>query len=506
MIERAPIQEREARHECAIVGIALATRQKEHSLLIKGLHALQHRGHEASGITWAGGAERKIKVYKNLGLVSTVFNEEVLEHTLPTFSPFIVGMGHNRYSTVDKGNMKAERRNVQPFYFDDCPTPFALEQNGNVYPKGVALDKGEPTSDTFQVGKQIQEFQNKGLSFEESVIKALGKLDGAYAFLFMTNDTLYAARDPWGIRPLVYGVLNNGIHGTAVASESIGLKKMGAGYRGELPRGTFMKIDPDKEPVPIWKHPKTDEVSNGSCSFEPAYFSDHTSKLDEETTVHKYRFAVGALLAERVRPEGDVVEAVPESGNSYAKGVAHALGLELGAGINKVRFYGRSFTKPLSAYERSREPDDKFVLIDDEIKGKKLIVVDDSIVRGNTMRGLILKLFGAGAESVHLLVGVPPIIAPCPSGIDFKHNKELAFHELVDPSKGYDQELFEERLARFLVNGDQQFEGRVAVNFLTVDEYQKLNPGGCYHCVTGEAPEGSFVPVEMRGNLFAREK
>lgn len=500
MGERAPIYtETEAQHNCALVGIILDSPSPLHQVLRNGLIAQQNRGQEGAGIVWSNGEE--LEIQKDLGLVTSVFSGE------NEGPPSLLGIGHTRYSTVDKAKLDEERKKVQPFIFKKNGIEFAIAHNGTVY-FNYPFSTDEPDSDTYKVGKAIVD--RKG-SFEENVIEVLKQVEGAYTFLFATKDSLYVARDPSGFRPCVIGELDNGMGGFVVASESIGLEKLGAHSREfdrEIPRGSFIQIRPNGYDV-LWKDPRRGLKQEATCTFEHAYFAGHESFAYENVTNDEIRVELGRRLAERVMPEGDVVFGVPMSGLLYAEGVSKATGVPKEEGIHANRYELKNFIKPLTPEERMEQTKYKYSFIPNKIRGRRIVLVDDSIVRGNTMQGIILKLFDLGAKEIDLLIGIPPIIAPCYWGIDFKHDDELVYHELMgdDTRTG----VFEERLAMRLVADDEKLASRLRVSFQDLEDYVSIvkhvphgthqeDSGGCFHCVSGVAPRGVEIPVIDRLN------
>ncbi len=536
MREKGPITiETGPKHECGLVAIALNKLPDEpikpaplHTALISGLTALNHRGQEAAGLVWTDG--RKFMQKKGLGLVASVFSDEVVKTEVEGYPPFLYAIGHSRYSTVDRNNIRGERKSTQPFWFPrkDALFPFrrrrhdgkvfALAHNGTVH-FDYPLKKGDPQSDTYRVGKAILEAEG---NFEESVIKVLSTLEGAYTFFFATPDGLYVARDPWGFRPCKVGRLNDGNKGFVLASETVAIDKMGGEYMGDIRRGTFHKITGEGLAKPIWVDPRKDGLPSAYCSFEHAYFAEPASiardknpitGVEEKVTNDRIRTQLGQRLGERLGDniDFDVVMEVPKSGRSYAEGLAHATNRPTDNGIQENRYQFRSFIKGQLKEERQKEASLKINLIEDKIRGKRIGVVEDSIVRGHTASGIVLNLLAAGAESVHLFSGVPPIKAPCYWGIDFKHPDELIYHMLMsDPDR---TGTFEERLASWLVKDDPELAKRVKVTFQTVEDYvsiirgvpadtHHLESGACFHCVTGDAPTGTNVPVEIKVNTL----
>lgn len=496
------VPERSVNHNCALVGIVLESPNRAiHDRVATGVLALQHRGEEGAGLAWGLGS--KVSRLRGLGLSSAVFLKEKIDVLPPT----CVAIGHTRYSTA--GGNKLE--NVQPFIFDG-ETPFAIAHNGNVA-WTLRPGDGEPTSDTYGIGKMIAREEG---SFEERVIKVLSALNGAYTLLFVTPNDLYVARDPWGFRPAVLGRLEGGeLRGMVVASETVALQDMKAVYVSGVPRGLFLKITAGGMEE-VWKDPRT--VERAGCTFETAYFANSASRAPayEIETNHFVRKALGATVARRARPSGDFIAPVPKSGFSYAEGVEEATGLPIKFVIQENPYRGRSFIKPRTIEERIRETLLKYRFIKEEIRGRRVVMVDDSVVRGPTSQGLAMALLSEmEAERVELLVGVPPIIAPCFWGIDFPEPRQLVYHQLM-PGGGNVEE-FEKKLAEWLVGGDPHLTPRVRVVFQRLEDYVSITrrvpfgtpigeSGGCFHCVSGIIPKGATVDLSMTKHRFERAK
>lgn len=485
-------------HECSLVGIVLAAPNKKiHNLVGSGLDALNHRGEEAAGIAWIN-KKKIIKIKKGLGLRQSALSDDFLLD----LSAAATEIGHTRYSTAGQPNAK----NVQPFVFNDGQ--FAIAHNGNVC-WDKKPDINEPTSDTYGIGKEIANGKGK---ITKKIIKVLSKLNGAYVFLFVTPNGLYAARDPWGFRPLVGGRLDNGIKGYVVGSESIGLHDMHAIDLIEIPRGSLIQVCPKGYKV-IWTDPRANHVPQSVCSFEQSYFADAASidlSIKAKQTNHELRVLLGRQLFKKNKPKGDLVTSVPSSGRSYAEGVALESGIPIMDVIHINRHAGRGFIKPGSPSERKESVFKKYRFIQGLINNKKLIVVDDSIVRGSTSSGFILNLFDHGAKHVELLLGVPPITHPCFWGIDFHNPMDLIYNQLMS-QKG--KSSFEKRLAKWLVGGNKELSKKIHVHFQTLDDYVSIirqvpgrtsikKSGGCFHCVSGRVPFGAVTDSKMTKNRF----
>ncbi len=480
-------------HNCSLVGISLFKADRMINLMVAdATDAQQHRGEEAMGI--AQTRKGQVRVVKGLGLrPQAVSNRKIFD--LPAAS---VAIGHTRYSTAGKrDNPREYIKNAQPFFFKHQKFSFAIEHNGTVRWQ-EKFKTGEPNSDTYGVGKAIA--AGKKETFIENVIDVLSWLNGAYIFLFVTNDDkLFVASDPWGFRPLKVGeIKHNGRIGTAVTSETVGLNALRAKFIDSFPRGVLAEIKPDGLNI-IWRDKRTKYLPEAACSFEKSYFADAASLARPGATNHTIRDLLGQKLAERYHPQADLVTPVPSSGWSYAEGLSKVLKIPLLQVIHVNRYKGRGFIKPHTPEERIQAAFLKYRFIPELIRDKKIIVVDDSIVRGFTTQGLILALFKLGAERIELMVGIPPVVAPCFWGIDFPSRQELIYNKLMQ-KKG--SRPYEERLAEWLVWEDKTLLGKLRVSFQKLDDYVSTIGGvpagssvekarGCFHCVSGIVPKGA---------------
>ncbi len=494
-VQQTSSQEPAIRHNCSLVGISLFKPNREiNQMVADATDAQQHRGEEAMGIAQI--RKGQVRVIKGLGLrPHAVPNKKIL--ALPSAR---IAIGHTRYTTAGKrDNPREYIKNAQPFPFKHLKFQFAICHNGTVRWK-EKFEQGEPNSDTYGVGKAIA--AGKKETFVENTIEVLSKLNGAYIFLFATSDDkLFVASDPWHFRPLVVGELNyNGTAGTVVTSETVGLNALRAKLIDKFPRGVLAEIRPDGLNI-IWTDPRTEILPEAACSFEKSYFADAASLARPMVTNHTIRDLLGQRLAQRYRPEGDFVTPVPNSGWSYAEGLSKALKIPLLQVIHVNRYKGRNFIKPHSPDQRIQAAFLKYRFIPELIKGKKIIVVDDSIVRGYTTQGLILALFKLGAEKIELMIGIPPVVAPCFWGIDFPSKNELIHNKLMEKANG---RTYPERLAEWLVWEDKSLMKKLRVSFQKLDDYVSIIGGvpagssvekarGCFHCVSGIVPRGALT-------------
>jgi amidophosphoribosyltransferase len=399
---------------CGVFGV-WAPGEEVAKLSYFGLYALQHRGQESAGIATSDGS--KIVVYKDMGLVSQVFNEAAL-NTLTGH----IAVGHTRYSTTGSSSWQ----NAQPTLGRTAGGTVALGHNGNLtntaellrlvqarYPDSNGeLARGN-TTDTAVVTALFAGDMDHTL--EATVLEVLPHLQGAYCLVFMDETTLYAARDPQGVRPLVLGRLERG---WVVASETAALDIVGASFVREVEPGEFIAIDENG-----LRSRRFAEEKRAGCVFEYVYLARPDTTIAGRG-VYEARVEMGRQLAKEHPVEADLVIPTPESGTPAAIGYAESSGIPYGQGLVKNAYVGRTFIQP-SQTIRQRGIKLKLNPLREVIKGKRLIVVDDSIVRGNTQRALVAMLREAGAREVHVRISSPPITWPCFYGIDFASRAEL---------------------------------------------------------------------------------
>jgi amidophosphoribosyltransferase len=397
---------------CGVFGV-WAPGEQVAKLTYFGLYALQHRGQEAAGIAVSDGSS--LVVYKDLGLVSQVFDEA----TLATLQGHIA-IGHTRYSTTGSTTWE----NAQPsFRTTPAGTGLALGHNGNLVNTAElfadarasgALHGGlGATTDSDLLTALLA--ARPDVSVEQAAMDVLPKLRGAFSLVFMDEHTLYAARDPQGVRPLVLGRLERG---WIVTSESAALDITGASFVREIEPGELIAIDADglRSQHFAVAEPK-------GCLFEYVYLARPDTTISGRS-VHSTRVEVGRRLAKEHPVEADLVIPVPESGTPAAIGFAEESGIPYGLGLVKNAYVGRTFIQP-SQTIRQLGIRLKLNPLRDVIRGKRLVVVDDSIVRGNTQRALVRMLREAGALEVHVRISSPPVKWPCFYGIDFASKTEL---------------------------------------------------------------------------------
>ncbi len=401
-------QERGPQDACGVFGV-WAPGEEVAKLTYFGLYALQHRGQESAGIAVSNGSQ--ILVYKDMGLVSQVFDETTLASLQGQ-----IAIGHARYSTTGSSVW----HNAQPTFRPTTHGSVALAHNGNLTNTHELMQSLEEeshqeaaTSDTAVVASLLSSYADR--SIEDAALEVLPKLKGAFSFVFMDENTLYAARDPQGIRPLVLGRLERG---WVVASETAALDIVGASYIREIEPGEFVSIDESG-----LRSIHFAEAKPKGCIFEFVYLARPDTRINDQR-VHSVRVEIGRRLAKEHPVEADLVMPVPESGTPAAIGYAEASGIPFGHGLVKNTYVGRTFIQP-SQTIRQLGIRLKLNPLRDVIAGKRLVVVDDSIVRGNTQRALVRMLREAGAKEIHVRISSPPVKWPCFYGIDFASRAEL---------------------------------------------------------------------------------
>jgi len=401
--------------ECGIFGV-WAPGEEVAKLTYFGLYSLQHRGQESAGIATSNG--KKILVYKDMGLVSQVFSESALESLVGH-----IAVGHTRYSTTGSSSW----RNAQPTLGRTSAGTIALAHNGNLtntadlvemlslrYPNQDNNEiTGGNTTDTAVLTALMAGDLDRTL--EATALELLPKVKGAFCLVFIDEQTLYAARDPQGVRPLVLGRLERG---WVVASETAALDIVGASFVREVEPGELIAIDENG-----LRSTRFAETKRAGCVFEYVYLARPDTSINGKN-VYDARVEMGRQLAREYPVEADLVIPTPESGTPAAIGFSQESGIPFGHGLVKNAYVGRTFIQP-SQTIRQRGIRLKLNPLKEVIKGKRIIVVDDSIVRGNTQRALVQMLREAGAAEIHVRISSPPITWPCFYGIDFATRAEL---------------------------------------------------------------------------------
>lgn len=406
---------------CGVFGV-WAPGEEVAKLTYFGLYALQHRGQESAGIATSNG--QQLLVFKDMGLVSQVFDETSLAALAGHLA-----IGHTRYSTTGGSTWE----NAQPTLGATAAGTVALGHNGNLTNTAELVDlvaerygskrRGElargNTTDTAVITALLAGDPDHTL--EATALEVLPRLAGAFSLVFMDETTLYAARDPQGVRPLVLGRLERG---WVVASETPALDIVGASVVREVEPGELIAIDADG-----LRSTRFAEPQRAGCVFEYVYLARPDTTIAGRS-VHASRVAMGRRLAAEHPADADLVIPVPESGTPAAVGYAQASGIPFGQGLTKNAYVGRTFIQP-SQTLRQLGIRLKLNPLREQIRGKRLVVVDDSIVRGNTQRALVRMLREAGAAEVHVRISSPPVTWPCFYGIDFASRAELIANGLA---------------------------------------------------------------------------
>ncbi len=448
---------------CGVFGVYAPTEEVA-KLTYFGLYALQHRGQESAGIATSNG--KKILVFKDMGLVSQVFDEGALEALTGDLA-----IGHTRYSTTGASVWE----NAQPTLGPTATGTVALGHNGNLTNIEELLDlleerAGEGARARFDAGLATDTTVLTALlgtdlfpTLEETAIELLPRVRGAFSLVFMDEHKIYAARDPQGVRPLMLGKLENG---WVVASETAALDIVGATWEREIEPGEFVMIDANG--VHSQRFAKSDPKG---CIFEYVYLARPDTAIAGRS-VQAARLEMGRTLAREHPVEADLVIPVPESGTPAAVGYAQESGIPFAIGLTKNAYVGRTFIQP-SQTLRQLGIRLKLNPLREVIEGQRLIVVDDTIVRGNTQRAIIALLREAGAAEVHVRISAPPVEWPCFYGIDFPTRGELA-------AVGH-------TLEELRIQIDADSLGHISLDGMIAATNQAANRL-CTACFTGEYP------------------
>jgi len=416
-----------------------------------GLYSLQHRGQESAGIAVSDG--KKVIVEKGMGLISQVFSEEKIK-SLVGFS----AIGHNRYSTTGSSLLV----NAQPFVFQSDLWSFAVAHNGNLTNTKILRKQFSKegvnfisNSDSEVIGHLI--LKAKGRNFEEKLTAGISLLEGAFSLLILAKDKLYAIRDSLGIRPLVLGKFNSS---WVVASETCAFATIGARYVRDVHPGEIVSID--KDGLKTIQH--NGKEPSAFCIFEYIYFSRPDSFINGQLG-YLTRLRAGQRLAiEQPSLTADLVIAVPDSGTSAALGYSQESKIPFLEGLIKNRYLGRTFIQPEQKL-RKLGVKLKFNPLPEILAGKRVVLIDDSIVRGTTTAGVVKMLKKFGAKEVHLRIASPPLISPCYLGIDIEKYRELIAHgrtiEQIRKKIGADT------LGYLSLDGLKKAIGKVNVGFCT---------------------------------------
>lgn len=457
------IEEDKFRDECGVFGIFLNDPRSETDAArttFYGIYSLQHRGQESAGIAVADG--HKIDLYKGMGLVTQIFKDEHINKLKGS-----IAIGHVRYSTTGSSSLV----NAQPLVFHYLNGMVALAHNGNLT-NTVELRKRlgtygsvfQTTTDTEIIANLLARYSQDTL--EDALAKCMIDIKGAFALVIMTEDRLVGVRDQWGIRPLCLGEIKGNY---VLASESAALDTVGASFIRDIEPGEIVVIDKNGlRSLHVVNSPGT-----AHCIFEYIYFARPDSTIDD-INVYQARREMGRQLARESNIEADIVIAVPDSGTCAALGFAEESGLPFEEGLMKNRYVGRTFIQPT---QQMREMGVKLKLNPNcrVVKGKRVVMVDDSIVRGTTSRQIVEMIREAGATQVHMVVASPPTKFPCYYGIDTSRREEL-----IACTKS--------------VEDIREFIGADSLHYLSMDGLKSAmnnhQPHFCAACFSGQYPVG----------------
>jgi amidophosphoribosyltransferase len=394
--------------ECGVFGIF--GHPEAANMTYLGLYALQHRGQESAGIASADGAQ--VRASRAMGYVADTFDSEALAHL-----PGPMAIGHVRYSTAGESKLS----NAQPILIDCAHGQIAICHNGNLVNAGELREDLVRQGSIFQSSSDTEVVlhlyaRSKAASVEDAVVESVSQVQGAFSFLMLTKDRLIAVRDPHGFRPLALGRLDDAF---VVCSETCAMDLIGATYVRDVEPGEVLVIGAGGlrsikpfPPAPL-----------AHCVFEHVYFARPDSYVFGKS-VNEVRTNLGRILAREQRVDADVVVPVPDSGVCAAMGYADQAGIPLGMGLIRNHYVGRTFIQPQSAI-RHFGVKVKLNPVRSILEGKRVILVDDSIVRGTTSRKIVRMVRAAGAREVHVRISCPPTISPCFYGVDTPHRSEL---------------------------------------------------------------------------------
>lgn len=476
------------REACGVFGVFAPGREAAR-LTFLALCALQHRGQESAGIATSDG--QVAYLHKGMGLVAQVFDEGILRQLRGPLA-----IGHTRYSTTGTSHI----RNAQPFLIETLYGPLGIAHNGNLVhapllrrrllERGVGLSSGSDSELILQILASPPEAwgfppkpQGSGSDPWVERIRALLRLaPGAYALVILTREAIYAVRDPYGFRPLCLGALEEGY---AVASESCALRLIGARLLRELAPGEIIRLD--HRGLAVFEGP--DPPSPAFCIFEYVYFMRPDS-VREGGAIYAARMALGRQLAREAPAEADLVVGVPDSATPHAIGYSLESGIPFVEGLIKNRYIGRTFIQP-DDHTRQQSVHLKYSPLSEILRGRRVVLVDDSIVRGHTTRQLVQLLREGGATAVHVRIASPPIRHPCFMGIDMATYAELIAHHRS-----------EEAIRRFL-EADSLAYLSLPGMLTAIREALPVSEGGyCTACFSGHyplpLPEGQSGSQEIK--------
>lgn len=462
--------------ECGVFGVIAPQNADVANVAYYGLYALQHRGQESCGIVIND--DGVFSSYKDLGLVSEVFSSDTLSK-LPQGN---MAVGHVRYGTTGGNN----RNNCQPIEVNHQKGKMALAHNGNLSNAAELRNTLElsgaifhTTSDTETIAYIVTRERLRTPSIEEAVSAAMNTLDGAYSLILMSSRKLICARDPYGFRPLCYGRTQDGMY--VAASESCALKAIGADFIRDIEPGEILVFGPDGI---VSRKEHCGKKEKKLCIFEYIYFARPDSVIDK-VSVHGARIQAGRILAKQHPVSADIVVGVPDSGLDAALGFSMESGIPYGIGLIKNKYIGRTFISPGQS-TRLDQVKIKLSAIEESVKDKRIVLIDDSIVRGTTSGRIVKLLREAGAKEIHMRISSPPFMHPCYYGTDIDSEEHLiACHHSIEETA--------------------EMIGADSMGYLPISELHSLigNCGYCSACFNGDYP--TPIPSDTRKDRFEQK-
>ncbi len=464
------------REECGVFGVMAPAPVNAAEIVYYGLYALQHRGQESCGIVVND--DGTFVSRKDTGLVSEVFTRERLER----FPAGSMALGHVRYGTTG-GN---DRKNCQPIEVNHRKGRMALAHNGNLSNSAALREEFElsgaifhTTSDTETIAYAVTRERLRTPSIEDAVSAAMNALDGAYSMIIMSPQKLICVRDPYGFRPLCYGVTPDGVY--VAASESCALSAVGAKFVRDIEPGEILVFGP-KGVISKREHCRTKPKK--LCVFEYIYFARPDTVIDG-VPVHGSRIRAGRILAHACPADADVVIGVPDSGIDAALGYSAESGIPYAIGLIKNKYTGRTFISPTQS-SRLDQVRIKLSALEENVRNRRVVLIDDSIVRGNTSGRIIGLLREAGAKEIHMRISSPPFLNPCYYGTDIDSREHLI-------------------ACRYTPEEIAKMAGADSLGYLPVEGLREIAGCGgyCAACFDGNYP--TAVPADTRKDRFERK-
>lgn len=462
--------------ECGVFGVIAPEQTDVASVVYYGLYALQHRGQESCGIVVND--EGLFYSHKDLGLVGEVFSGDIL----PKMPKGTMAVGHVRYGTTGGTN----RNNCQPIEVNHQKGKMALAHNGNLSNAMELRNELElsgaifhTTSDTETIAYIVTRERLRTGSIEEALSAAMYTLDGAYSLVLMSPQKLICARDPYGFRPLCYGKTQDGVY--VVASESCGLSAVGAEFIRDVEPGEILVFGKSGM---VSRKEHCGRKKKKRCVFEYIYFARPDSVIDK-VSVHGARVRAGRVLAKAHPVDADIVIGVPDSGLDAALGFSQESGIPYGIGLIKNKYIGRTFISP-GQHARLDQVKIKLSAIEESVKGKRVVLIDDSIVRGTTSGRIVKLLRGAGAKEIHMRISSPPFLHPCYYGTDIDSQEHLI-------------------ACKYSVEEIAKIIGADTLGYLPVSELWELagDREYCSACFDGAYP--TAIPADTRKDRFEQK-